>query len=244
MITPMDIHNKTFSRQIRGYSQDEVNSFLEELAQDYERIYREHREMEEEMDTIKTKLRNYEKMEETMSNTLVMAQETADNVKKNAHKEAELSIREAQNEAHKIVSDAETARRKMNADILKTQGDMNLYIEKLLSNFKSALSLIEAAKAAQAPQPVEDGTAPKAAPAPEAAPAEAPAEEAAPAEEQAPETAEALETAEKTEETSAESGEGQAAGVNLFDQAAATVAPAEEKEAPAEEAAPSEENKE
>lgn len=222
MITPMDIHNKTFSRQIRGYSQDEVNSFLEELAQDYERIYREHREMEEEMDTIKTKLRNYEKMEETMSNTLVMAQETADNVKKNAHKEAELSIREAQNEAHKIVSDAETARRKMNADILKTQGDMNLYIEKLLSNFKSALSLIEAAKAAQAPQPVEDGTAPKAAPAPEAAP----------------------ETAEKTEETSAESGEGQAAGVNLFDQAAATVAPAEEKEAPAEEAAPSEENKE
>lgn len=244
MITPMDIHNKTFSRQIRGYSQDEVNSFLEELAQDYERIYREHREMEEEMDTIKTKLRNYEKMEETMSNTLVMAQETADNVKKNAHKEAELSIREAQNEAHKIVSDAETARRKMNADILKTQGDMNLYIEKLLSNFKSALSLIEAAKAAQAPQPVEDGTAPKAAPAPEAAPAEAPAEEVAPAEEQAPETAEAPETADETEETSAEGGEGQAAGGNLFDQAAATVAPAEEKEAPAEEAAPSEENKE
>ncbi len=87
MITPMDIHNKTFSRQIRGYAQDEVNTFLEELAKDYERIYREHREMEEEMDTIRTKLRNYEKMEATMSNTLVMAQETADNVKKNAHKE-------------------------------------------------------------------------------------------------------------------------------------------------------------
>lgn len=47
MITPMDIHNKTFSKQIRGYSSEEVNSFLEELAGDYERIYREHREMEE-----------------------------------------------------------------------------------------------------------------------------------------------------------------------------------------------------
>ena len=76
MITPMDIHNKTFSKQIRGYSSEEVNSFLEELAGDYERIYREHREMEEEMDAIKTKLRNYEKMEETMSSTLVMAQQT------------------------------------------------------------------------------------------------------------------------------------------------------------------------
>ena len=156
MITPMDIHNKTFSRQIRGYAQDEVNTFLEELAKDYERIYREHREMEEEMDTIRTKLRNYEKMEATMSNTLVMAQETADNVKKNAHKEAELSIREAQNEAHKIVADAEAARRRMNGDLLKTEGDMNLYIEKLLSNFKSALALIESAKAVKAPQPVED----------------------------------------------------------------------------------------
>ena len=57
MITPMDIHNKTFSRGIRGYNQEEVEAFLQELAGDYERIYREHREMEEEMDTIKTKLR-------------------------------------------------------------------------------------------------------------------------------------------------------------------------------------------
>ncbi len=67
MITPMDIHNKTFSRGLRGYSQEEVDAFLEELSGDYERIYREHREMEEEMDTIRTKLRNYEKMEATMS---------------------------------------------------------------------------------------------------------------------------------------------------------------------------------
>lgn len=216
MITPMDIHNKTFSRQIRGYAQDEVNTFLEELAKDYERIYREHREMEEEMDTIRTKLRNYEKMEATMSNTLVMAQETADNVKKNAHKEAELSIREAQNEAHKIVADAEAARRRMNGDLLKTEGDMNLYIEKLLSNFKSALALIESAKAVKAPQPVEDGTA-KPAPAAEAAP------EAAPA-------------AEETEEV-----KEPAAGGNLFDQAAATAKGTEEK---AEDPAAQEENKE
>lgn len=61
MITPMDIHNKTFSRKLRGYAEEEVNSFLEEVVSDYERIYREHREMEEEMDTLKTKLANYEK---------------------------------------------------------------------------------------------------------------------------------------------------------------------------------------
>lgn len=208
MITPMDIHNKTFSGQIRGYSKDEVNAFLEELASDYEKIYREHRVMEEEMDTIRTKLRNYEKMESTMSHTLVMAQETADNVKKNAHKEAELSIQEAQSEAQKIVSDAEAARRKMNADLLKAEGDMNLYIEKLLSNFKSALALIEAAKAARAPQAVQAAQPAVSESAAEADPS-SPVEEAAPA-------------AEAQEAVPAP------AGGNLFDEAAATVAPKED----------------
>ena len=208
MITPMDIHNKTFSGQLRGYSKDEVNAFLEELASDYEKIYREHRAMEEEMDIIRTKLRNYEKMESTMSHTLVMAQETADNVKKNAHKEAELSIQEAQSEAQKIVSDAEAARRKMNADLLKAEGDMNLYIEKLLSNFKSALALIEAAKAARAPQAVQAPQPAVSEPAAEAEPS-SPEEEAAPA-------AEAQEAAPAP------------AGGNLFDEAAKTVAPKEE----------------
>lgn len=208
MITPMDIHNKTFSGQIRGYSKDEVNAFLEELASDYEKIYREHRVMEEEMDTIRTKLRNYEKMESTMSHTLVMAQETADNVKKNAHKEAELSIQEAQSEAQKIVSDAEAARRKMNADLLKAEGDMNLYIEKLLSNFKSALALIEAAKAARAPQAVQSAQ-------PVVAEASAEVEPSSSVEEAAP-AAEAQEAAPAP------------AGGNLFDEAAATVAPKED----------------
>ncbi len=208
MITPMDIHNKTFSGQIRGYSKDEVNAFLEELASDYEKIYREHRVMEEEMDTIRTKLRNYEKMESTMSHTLVMAQETADNVKKNAHKEAELSIQEAQSEAQKIVSDAEAARRKMNADLLKAEGDMNLYIEKLLSNFKSALALIEAAKAARAPQAVQAAQ-------PAAAEASAEADPSSTVEEAEP-AVEAQEAAPAP------------AGGNLFDEAAATVAPKED----------------
>lgn len=208
MITPMDIHNKTFSGQIRGYSKDEVNAFLEELASDYEKIYREHRAMEEEMDIIRTKLRNYEKMESTMSHTLVMAQETADNVKKNAHKEAELSIQEAQSEAQKIVSDAEAARRKMNADLLKAEGDMNLYIEKLLSNFKSALALIEAAKAARAPQAVQAQQPAASEPAAEAEPS-SPEEAAAPA-------VEVQEVAPAP------------AGGNLFDEAAKTVAPKEE----------------
>ena len=159
MITPMDIHNKTFSRGLRGYSQEEVDAFLEELSGDYERIYREHREMEEEMDTIRTKLRNYEKMEATMSSTLVMAQETAENVKKNALKEAELAVREARNSAHKILEEAEQAKAKLKSDLLKAEADMSVYIEKVLANLKSATLLVESAKNTAVPAIVKEAEA-------------------------------------------------------------------------------------
>ena len=159
MITPMDIHNKTFSRGLRGYSQEEVDAFLEELSGDYERIYREHREMEEEMDTIRTKLRNYEKMEATMSSTLVMAQETAENVKKNAQKEADLAVREARNSAHKILGEAEQAKAKLKSELLKAEADMSVYIEKVLANLKSATLLVESAKNTVMPAIVKEAEA-------------------------------------------------------------------------------------
>ena len=101
----------------------------------------------------------------------------------------------------------------MNADLLKAEGDMNLYIEKLLSNFKSALALIEAAKAARAPQAVQAQQPAASEPAAEAEPS-SPEEEAAPAVE-----APAVE---------AEEAAPFPVGRNLFDEAAKTVAPKEE----------------
>lgn len=197
MITPMDIHNKTFSKKLRGYADDEVNSFLEEVASDYERIYREHREMEEQMDSLKSRLAHYEKMEATMSSTLVMAQETAENVKTTAKKEADVIVREAQNKAAQIVAGAEAARRKMNADVVKTEGDLNLYIEKLLANFTSALNIVKAAKAARAPQTIRDAAEASVAPTEAAVEAQ---EDTIAEEPAAEETAQAAEEAEAAQD--------------------------------------------
>ena len=151
MITPMDIHNKTFTKSVRGYAPEEVNAFLDELVSDYERIYREHREMEEKMDTLKTKLSNYEKIEATMSNTLIMAQETAENVKQAAQQEADLIVREAKARAQQILADTEMDRLHVNDALIKTEGDMKLYIEQVLVHLKSAMAMVEDAKSARAP---------------------------------------------------------------------------------------------
>lgn len=195
MITPMDIHNKTFSKGLRGYSEEEVNDFLRQIVTDYEQIYREHREMEEEMDQMKVKLSNYERISDTMTATLQLAKDTAENVKKNAKRNADILISNAKMEGDRQVKDAEDYRRRLAETMIHTEGNMKNYVSKIRKDLELALASIDALENLKAPivpgyaypaveLPKEDAPD-EAAPA-EETPVEEPAEEtAAPAEEPA-----------------------------------------------------------
>lgn len=205
MITPMDIHNKTFSKGLRGYSEEEVNDFLRQIVTDYEQIYREHREMEEEMDQMKLKLSNYERISDTMTATLQLAKDTAENVKKNAKRNADILISNAKMEGDRQVKDAEDYRRRLAETMIHTEGNMKNYVSKIRKDLELALASIDALENLKAPivpgyaypavEPEEEAPAEeipteevpdKAAPA-EETPVEEPAEEtAALAEEPAP----------------------------------------------------------
>lgn len=151
MITPMDIHNKTFSKSLRGYSEEEVNDFLQQIVTDYEQIYREHREMEEQMDQMKTKLANYEKISETMANTLDLAKETAERVKTNAKKNAEILVANAHAESQRQVREATESRRHLLENIIRTEGNMKTYVGKIRKDLQLALAAIDALEQVKAP---------------------------------------------------------------------------------------------
>ena len=72
MITPMAIHNKEFEKGFRGYDSDAVDAFLAELVRDYETLYRDNREMTDKIEQLEKRLAQYEQMEATMNNTLVL----------------------------------------------------------------------------------------------------------------------------------------------------------------------------
>lgn len=210
MITPMDIHNKTFSKGLRGYSEEEVNDFLRQIVTDYEQIYREHREMEEEMDQMKVKLSNYERISDTMTATLQLAKDTAENVKKNAKRNAEILISNAKMEGDRQVKDAEDYRRRLAETMIHTEGNMKNYVSKIRKDLELALASIDALENLKAP--IVPGYAyPAVEPEEEEALADAPAEEIP--------TEEVPDKAAPTEETPVEE-------------------PAEETAAPAEEPVP------
>ena len=176
MITPMDIHNKTFSKGLRGYSEEEVNDFLRQIVTDYEQIYREHREMEEEMDQMKVKLSNYERISDTMTSTLQLAKDTAENVKKNAKRNADILISNAKMEGDRQVKDAEDYRRRLAETMIHTEGNMKNYVSKIRKDLELALASINALENLKAP--IVPGYAYPAVELPEKeAPADAPAEE-------------------------------------------------------------------
>ena len=82
MITPLDIENKKFSKQMmNGYNVDEVDEFLDQIMQDYETNYKELASMKTKVDELNNALEHYKNIENTLQNTLVMAQSTAEEVK-------------------------------------------------------------------------------------------------------------------------------------------------------------------
>jgi len=92
MITSMEIRSQQFNKKFRGYDPEEVNNFINNLAQDYEKIYSENVSLKESIQRSKYELDRYHKLEETMNNSLILAQQTAELLKVNAHKEAAMIL--------------------------------------------------------------------------------------------------------------------------------------------------------
>ncbi|SDZ16719.1 cell division initiation protein [Proteiniborus ethanoligenes] len=135
MLTPLDIQNKEFKRGVRGYKETEVDSFLDEIMMDYENIYKENIELKDKIALLNDQLKHYNKIEETLQNTLVVAQTTAEEVKINARKNAELIIKEAEENAKRIIEDAK-------AEALKTHEDYEILKKDMLvfkTRFKTLL---------------------------------------------------------------------------------------------------------
>ncbi|MBC7088250.1 MAG: DivIVA domain-containing protein [Tissierellales bacterium] len=106
MITPLDIQNKTFRKSLFGYNKKNVNEFLSETIEDYEKIYRENIEYKDKINMLSEQIRQFNSMEETLKSTLLIAQKTAEEVTLNARKKADLIIEEAENERNTIIQKA------------------------------------------------------------------------------------------------------------------------------------------
>ena len=144
MITPLDIENKTFSKQVvNGYSTQEVQEFMNELLKDYEKIYKENIEFKDKIAVLNQGIQHYKAIEDTLQNALVVAQGTAETVKQNARVEADNIIREAEMNAQKSVDELGKVMLEKQLRLQETQKQFDVYKAKMEALLISQLELLK-----------------------------------------------------------------------------------------------------
>lgn len=106
-LTPLDIQNKNFSVKMRGYSQDDVDDFLDQVMKDYEDVLQRNRELEKSYKHAEEKLQYFNELKDALNQSIIVAQDTADKVKISASKESEVIVTSAENTANEMIASAE-----------------------------------------------------------------------------------------------------------------------------------------
>ena len=144
MLTPLDIENKRFSKQMmNGYNVEEVDDFLDEIGADYAKKSRDLQEKDKELDELKKEIEKYKSLESTLQNTLVMAQSTAEEVKNVAKKQADQLLNEAKATAERDVIDLEQKVSFKKRELESLQKQFDIYKAKMESLLISQLELIK-----------------------------------------------------------------------------------------------------
>jgi len=153
MLTPMDIHNKDFKRSFRGYNEDEIDDFLDQVVNDYEKLFRENERLKEDLVRAQKDNEKFHEREKSINDTLLLAQKTAEETTsqarksvaemkenmerecQNMHREAELSIKQQMEEATNRV-------RAIVAEYDRLVREKNHFLRKVKVTLESELAVI------------------------------------------------------------------------------------------------------
>lgn len=142
-LTPLDIHNKEFGRRVRGYDVDEVNEFLDQVIKDYEALIRENKDYQNQVHGLQERLNHFSNIEETLSKTIIVAQEAADEVRSNSKKEAQLIVKEAEKNADRIINESLSKSRKVSMEIEELKKQASIYRTRFRTLVEAQLEMLK-----------------------------------------------------------------------------------------------------
>jgi cell division initiation protein len=116
-IRPIDVRRKEFKGSFRGYDANQVDDFLDAVADEFERNYTENQRMREEVSSLRDRLQQFEDLESSIRAALVHAEQAsndlrraaaqeAEGIRQSAQREADFTIREAQSRSHQMLADS------------------------------------------------------------------------------------------------------------------------------------------
>ncbi|MEY8463624.1 DivIVA domain-containing protein [Streptococcus merionis] len=156
-LTPLDIRDKTFGGKFRGYNIQEVDEFLDIVTRDYEDLVRKNLEQETTIKMLTERLAYFDEMKESLSQSVILAQDTAEKLKATSASESQNIIKQAEHDAAFLL---DTAKAKAN-DILREATDnakrvaveteelknkSRVFQQRLKSTIESQLAIVNSAE--------------------------------------------------------------------------------------------------
>ena len=174
-ITPLDIRKQTFGKGFGGYNREEVETFLEMVAETFERLNEANASLQNKVRELEASVDKYQQLEQTLQDTLVMAQKIADEATENARKEAQVIVKDAELKADRALEEAHQGVNKIKQETLTLRGERDAFIARIKGLCHGQLELLEifsehkeeaepeaeAEEPAQAPPPEEEAAEPQ-----------------------------------------------------------------------------------
>ncbi len=143
-ITPMDIRQQQFTvKMFRGFDTQEVDTFLEDLASDYEALLKENSLLKEQLQALEERTRGLEEREKVLQETLMTTQRLVEEMKENARREAALVIREAEVQAERIIEVSRKAEGDLHSEIQALRRTRRQLAESLRATVEMYQRLLE-----------------------------------------------------------------------------------------------------
>lgn len=144
-VTPLDLRQQRFQTVMRGFDRGEVQSFLLEVADDYENALRENDKLRQDVSKLDAVLGEHRGQERNLRNTLLTAQKLADEVREHAQQEAALILREAEGRTALLLQKADTRLEDVQKEIdslRMKRREVETSIEGLISTLNNTLEFI------------------------------------------------------------------------------------------------------
>lgn len=116
-LTPNDIQQHQFRVKFRGFDIQEVDTFLDQVADAFGTTMEERDKLKEDTEKLRTELQGFRDKEETFKRVMVASQKTIETMKENAQKTAEVTISQAEVKAEKILNKAHARLAQLHEDL-------------------------------------------------------------------------------------------------------------------------------
>lgn len=142
-VSPLSIKKQEFNKGLRGYDKEEVQAYLEKLADEFDIIQKENESLKKELEEANERLTEFRKIEKNLQSTLLRAQESSSKSIESTKKQAGLIIKEAEIKASQILEKARENANEIRNAVIHLREERDMIVSKLQAIVNTQSQILE-----------------------------------------------------------------------------------------------------